>query len=169
VLNPRQEKGAIGKTGERIVQREVIGVNGRLEKVGANLGIDKVRRSHISQRLRDDHVLVTQGAKGVAIQVERPEPQIFVAEGKAEYGTEAGLSRLGAERGELVVLSEIRDGDRLARSVRSHAWTFLECRLQFHICQRPFVGGGHMVRAESLGNECDAGARYGHGFDNAVH
>jgi len=107
------------ETGERVVQRKSIGVNGRV-KGSANLGIDKVSRSHIGQRLRDDHALVAPGARGGSMQVVRPELHPSWRGGEANTAPSPAFTP-GGLQGQPVVFSKIGDGDRLARPVRSHA------------------------------------------------
>src|SRR5579863_10214109 len=93
MLEPLEEEEAIRKSGQGIVERAGMESLGGVLQLRTSLSIGQIRRGYVGEGLCHLHIPGTEGAGGIAIQIERAEAPIHIAQRKREYGPESRLDR----------------------------------------------------------------------------
>ncbi len=124
----------------------------------SGLGVEQVGRGDVGQGLRRSHVLRVERAGGVAVEVQRTEPTVVVAQREREHSGQPGIGGEGAEVREApVTADQVRQADRLAGLVGRHARPLAGGRLHLLELQGRVVGRRDVVRVDAGGDEGDAG------------
>ena len=157
VLQPLLEQQPVGQTGQRIVQRAVPKLLRGRPAVFARLRVQQVGRGDVGQRLRGRHVVWSEVARRIAVEIERTEPSAAVAKGKREDGAETTRDRRRREPWEARVGSKVGYRDGLAAFVGPHAWSIAELGLQPLEQHRGLVGRRDVLRRVPGRDQRDAG------------
>ena len=113
VLEALLQQQPVRQPGQRVVQGVVVEAVGRGAGLVASLGIEQVGGRDVGQRLRRAHVVRVELAGRVAVQIERAEPAVAVAQREREHRGQPGRERGRGERRESIVGAEVGDGDGL--------------------------------------------------------
>ena len=76
VLESFLQQQPVRQPGQRVVQRDVVEAVGGRAGLLAGLGVEQVGSGHVRQRLGGLHVVRIQGARRVAVEVQRAEPAL---------------------------------------------------------------------------------------------
>ena len=140
VIQPLEQEDPVGQPGERVVQRALAGSVGGVPEVGPRLRVEQVGGRDVGQRLGRVHRVGVQRPGGVAVEVERAQLRVAMAEREGEHRAQpVARARAARSSGTGSRLAEVRDRDGLAGSVGGEARPFAELGLQLLEPQRRLV------------------------------
>jgi hypothetical protein len=145
------------------VQRARVELLGRVLQLGPGPGVGQIGHRHIGQDLCYLHVARAEWSRSVAVEVQRAERLVVLAEGKGEDGAQTGRGGPRPEHWEGIVPAQVGQGDRSPGLVSGQAWPLADFCLQRLEAQCGGVGGGDVVGA--LGPRDEGHPRPGNGKD----
>ena len=146
VLEPLLQQQPVRQPGQRIVQRAVVEAFGGGAGLFAGLGVEQVGGRDVRQRLGRAHVVRVELAGGVAVQVERAEPALAVAQREREHRGQPGRPGRRGEHREPIVGVQVGDRHGLPGFVRHQARALADLGLQLLEAQRGLVRSGDVAR-----------------------
>ena len=151
------------------MQRARVELLGSILQFGTGLGVGQVRRRHVGQRLGRFHVPACQRTRRVAVEVERTELTVLVAQREGEDGRQSGLECPRGRTPVNMVVAEIGHGDGLTGLVGAQARAFADFGLQLLEAQGRIVGRRHVVGRRRRRDQRDTGPGDGKDVDDALH
>ncbi len=146
----------LGRPVERVVQRALPSTLGGVAQVRARLRIEQVGRGDVRQGLRRGHGAGVHGPGARAVEVERTELVVVLAQGEGEHRRQPLFERTRREGGEAVVEAEVGNEDGLASFVSDETRSLAQLGLESFEPHGGLVGGRDVAGLRPRRDQGDA-------------